>query len=225
MIFIVLVLFAFLLYYYRMYFGPRKYLKVVKPYNLHKFIEELQPGDVVIFCAQKLNKYNIVEIFLRPLLWISFNTCFVHPVVVVSDDPKRILHWSGLKYRYADGPLCSTGGITNANIYVQNAYEFFTNHVRDHNICVYRMYRKKQHKFINEQTVLTKANEFCGISPGALRTNLQCIYFTTKLLQKCGLISPNIDVYRYSTPGNFEILLRKNSYFHYGDRLIRIDNN
>lgn len=222
MIFVVLALFAFLLYYYRKYFGPTKYLALYKPYNLDKFVEELQSGDIVIFCAQKIKKYSIVEVLLRPLLWMMFDTCFVHPVLVLGDNPKTILHWAGIKYEFASGPLCSATTRTNANVYTENAYQFFTNHVHEHKLCVYRVYRKK-HQIINEKTVLTKASsDFCGITPGLLRTNLQCIYFTSKLLQKCGLINPNIDVYKYSTPRNFETLLCSNGYYHVGDKLVRI---
>lgn len=219
LLFLIFLTVVIILHYFKFRNGPFQYIKKYKLNHIDEIIQELQPGDVVIFCAQKIQKKTFMEMFLRPLTWGVFKTCFVHPVLII--DSSKLVHWAGVQYEAASGASCPKQNSRSSDVYIDSIKTLFANHARLHKPwVVYRIYRRQQPTVLNLSSVQEEAISFCDKAPGPFRKQLQCIYFMASLLQRLGIIDSSVDVYYESYPGAFEKLLLKNGYYHFNDRLV-----
>lgn len=196
---------------------------------LPAFTDSVQEGDIVCICARE-NKWNAFELFMRPLIMLTYGTCFIHPVLITKvGQEKHILHFTCTPSATSTDALChqtdrGTGRQIRGVAYLHNMNDFLEKHIkRQVSPPIYRVYRPPSDRPLPSYlTLLEQIKPYCGrvCSP-----TLTCISVLMAVLYKTNMV-PTPHHKHTAYPGVFEKFLVEESGYHYvGDFSVKQDDD
>jgi hypothetical protein len=178
--------------------------------TVNEFVSGLRNGDVILLCGQKAPLASLFEVFLRPLLYWVFGTCFLHPVYVTQDGAQlKVVHWAGEStYSNKRSGICSNQ--RGPNVHVDTVDAFFASHLEHNGPSVkYRVYRSRSGKTPPPfSTVMQYSETACGLRAG---DQMQCFKFLLQLLRHTGYVQQDEPDTR-GFPSRIESLLADSNF-------------